>query len=66
MTYRWIKLSSESQSAAKWCARRGYFGIAGDPLPAMLSQTALEEINANQRLFRLAVHTFKLNVLMNR
>lgn len=56
---RWIKLSSESQSAAQWAAKHGYTGNAGDPLPSMLSDTAYAEIANNQRWFKLAVHMSK-------
>lgn len=56
---RFIKLSSESQDAARWVASRGLTGKPGDQLPANLSAAALAEINANQVAFRLAVHMSK-------
>jgi hypothetical protein len=56
---KFIKLSSEVQDAAKWCAVRGYTGKVGDALPANLSAKALREINANPIWFRLAVHMSK-------
>jgi hypothetical protein len=35
----------EWQSAAMWCARRGYFGkVPGEPLPPMLSDAVYREI----------------------
>jgi len=58
--YRWIKLSTEAQDAARWCAERGHFGNIGDPLPNLLSYRALKEINNNLRWFRMAVHIFAM------
>lgn len=43
---------SEVRSAAKWCARRGYKGVRGDPLPNLLSSRAATWINNNPRAFR--------------
>jgi hypothetical protein len=56
---RFIKLSSEAQDAATWCAARGYAGKTGDPLPANLSFRAWEEIGKNLAWFKLAVHISK-------
>lgn len=53
---RFIKLSSETQSAAAYLAARGLTGKIGDPLPMGLSSLALREINEHPVLFRLAVH----------
>jgi hypothetical protein len=56
---RFVRLSSEAQSAASWCAKRGYAGHTGDPLPCGLSFQAWEEICKNPEAFRLAVHMSK-------
>jgi hypothetical protein len=57
--YRWIKLSNETQSAAKWCARRNYDSSSGTPLPFGISTTAFQEIANNPQRFKLAVHIYK-------
>ena len=56
---KFIHLSSETQDAAKWCAKRGYEGKIGDPLPCNLSKESTEEINKHKTLFRLCVHMHK-------
>lgn len=57
--YRWIKLTSEAQSAAKWCARRNFDGSVGTPLPVGISSKAFDEIVANPIAFKMAIHIFK-------
>jgi hypothetical protein len=53
---KFIKLSSETQSAAKWCYQRGIKGNVGDRLPPNLSARSCLEIDNNPILFRLAIH----------
>ena len=43
---------SEYDSAAEWCARRGIAGSTGDPLPAGLSASVADAINADADAFR--------------
>ncbi len=54
--FRFIKLSPEAQSAADWCAFKGYDGRDGSPLPSGLSNAAWAEICANKTAFALCVH----------
>ena len=42
----------EVRAAAKWCARHGYDGGTGDPLPNLLSSRACTWIDGNIRAFR--------------
>lgn len=42
---------AEYDSAAEWCAKRGLSGATGTPLPSMLSQAVLREINYDPDAF---------------
>ena len=42
----------EVRAAAHWCARKGYGGGFGDPLPDLISTRAATWIEGNVRAFR--------------
>lgn len=57
----------EYDSAAKWCAERGYKGKVGDPLPAnMASEGALKWIQEDPESFEERVKEMAYMVAMNK
>ena len=58
LTYAKMR-QEEVRGAARWCARRGYEGKVGDPLPNLMSSRACTWINGNLRAFREMVREEK-------
>ncbi len=56
------EVNDEIWSAAKWCARRGYKGERGDPLPDLMSSRACDRLDANMRWFRKLVKEAKAEI----
>ena len=45
----------EYDAAAEWCAKHGYRGVVGDPLPALLSNAVVVEIEVDPEAFEARV-----------
>lgn len=57
----------EYDSAALWCAVRGFAGAVGDPLPAnMAVDGALRNIQADPEAFQQRVREFKYALSMEK
>lgn len=56
----------EYDSAAEWCAARGYKGVIGDLLPAILSVECLVAINDDPEAFERRVRECAYARAMNK
>ena len=55
MRDRFNAVQGEWDAAAEWCARRGYRGVEGEPLPELISSEVHDYINEHPDEFEQAV-----------
>lgn len=61
MTCVWL----EYDAAAEWCAKRGYSGGNGDPLPTLISSECYYEIQKDPEAFERRVRETAYAIAMN-